>query len=78
MRRPARLGCIVVILLAGYGYLVWPTPWAHYTEISRGFTFHTRVHRITGRTERLFGSEWLPITPSPTTGRTVPAAGEHR
>jgi len=56
---------LLLLLGTAYAYFVWPTPWVYSREVSRGYSFDTRVHRISGKMERRFGTRWLSVAPAP-------------
>jgi hypothetical protein len=52
---------LFALLVAAFAYLVWPGPW-HYVSTSSAQI--VRVHRLTGRTERLSFDGWREVKPT--------------
>jgi hypothetical protein len=57
---------LVAIVIIIFGWLVWPTPYRYTSMSYEGATFPIRIHRITGKAERLTPARgWLPTGPTP-------------
>jgi hypothetical protein len=51
---------LFALLVSAFAYWVWPTPWRHSSLVVGEVALPVRVHRVTGRAERLTLTGWVP------------------
>jgi hypothetical protein len=53
----------LLIVIALFAWLVWPTPYSYRNYKPDGTTYLLRLHRFSGNVDKMTGSGWEPMKP---------------